>query len=386
MADSAFTPLKAFFDKLSEYRSTLPCPGNWDSLHREIKGTLPADYMIEGAKVDLSSMLSPSFQVTHSFAWGSAMYPSSYHFAALYAQKQSLLQGRIDDRGNLSGVATYNWNPSKDFDPAGAQPQQTDPNAPPTPPTPPPQHRPGSTSKVQGQLSTTPGQSRLIFEHDYVGSDHSFNLKAVDPNFVDRPSRTSGTRSTTTGDFKLAFLQSLSNTIQLGLELNYARPTPDATDPLTTTYAIRHSVVQNLNPPPAVPPSVPSPFNMIRPSNPADPTEVLAASFTPAAGLWIASYWRRINQRLEVAAELQMLATAGSAKGDGRREGIATVGFKLDTPMATVRGSVTSGGHVQTIIEERLTPGLSLHLSGDLDYGKGGGGQGRVGLGFTFES
>ena len=48
------------------------------------QGTLPTVHMIDGAKFDITSVMSPNFQVTHSFGWGSANYPPTYHFGAGY--------------------------------------------------------------------------------------------------------------------------------------------------------------------------------------------------------------------------------------------------------------------------------------------------------------
>ena len=38
----------------------------------------PTPFLVEGVKFDLSSILSPNFQTSHSLAWGSA--PATYHF------------------------------------------------------------------------------------------------------------------------------------------------------------------------------------------------------------------------------------------------------------------------------------------------------------------
>lgn len=41
--------------------------------------------IFEGGKADLAKGLSSNFQVAHSFTLGSAMQPSSYHFASVFA-------------------------------------------------------------------------------------------------------------------------------------------------------------------------------------------------------------------------------------------------------------------------------------------------------------
>jgi hypothetical protein len=40
--------------------------------------------MFDGAKIDLTSLLSPRFQVTHSFTWAAQGIPSNYSFGAGY--------------------------------------------------------------------------------------------------------------------------------------------------------------------------------------------------------------------------------------------------------------------------------------------------------------
>ena len=80
-----------------------------------------------------------------------------------------------------------------------------------------------------------------------------------------------------------------------------------------------------------------------------------------------------MNQRLEVSGELQALTTPGSATGQpGRREAIASVGFKLQTVFSVVRGMIDTAGRVCGVSEYTLAPGLIFSLSGEIDYGKVG--------------
>ena len=52
---------------------------------------------------------------------------------------------------------------------------------------------------------------------------------------------------------------------------------------------------------------------------------------------------------------------------------------------ATLRASFDTQGRLSTVLEERIAPGVGIHLCGEMDYGKGNGGQGKVGIGFTLE-
>jgi mitochondrial import receptor subunit TOM40 len=86
-----------------------------------------------------------------------------------------------------------------------------------------------------------------------------------------------------------------------------------------------------------------------------------------------------------MATEAQLLVSGGDAHGLGRREGLATVGFKLDTLFASIRASIDSHGRVATLVEERVAQGMALNLAGEIDFGRGNGGVGKVGIGFTME-
>jgi Eukaryotic porin len=73
--------------------------------------TFATPFLIEGIKFDLSSILSQSFQSSHSFACGSKDSPSNYHFGAGYSSPEILLHGLLDHDGNLQARANYNWIP-----------------------------------------------------------------------------------------------------------------------------------------------------------------------------------------------------------------------------------------------------------------------------------
>ncbi|KAJ1539367.1 translocase of outer mitochondrial membrane [Cladochytrium tenue] len=433
-------------------RQGLSCPGNFENLHREIKNTLPTLHMIEGAKFDVTSIMSQNFQVSHSFTWGSSQAPPGYSFIAGYQDGGVLLNGQVDHDGALNGRAHLNW-PMPSTKPefyAGTAPAPPPPTAadsadakadpgPPTPPTPPVATRPAAATKVQLQLSRKMGQSMVQLEHDHVGDSLAWNVKAINPNPFEaasrRPSPTGAAAGrtlagtvplTTSGIFSVSFMQSVTRSLALGADVMLQRLRPDEPEtgltlgarwappppppplPSADSTADGASTTPDgaLPAPSNMPPGFPSPY---MPVNPRDPVQVLSATFSPTQGMLHGSYWRRINQRLEVATEVQMLLTpARAAEGGGggagggpaggrtiagasgfeygRREAIASVGFKLDTVYATIRSMIDSMGRVTTVIEERMSPGLSFQIAGELDYSKGQGGAGRVGFGFTLEA
>ncbi|TPX51044.1 hypothetical protein SeMB42_g01426 [Synchytrium endobioticum] len=396
--------MNSLWERVTDFRKRmrLPCPGSYENLHKDIKGVLPTLHTIDGAKVDLTSMLSPSFQVTHSFAWASQHYPPTYHFGAGYVGRQSFLHGQVDSDGNLQARANYSWlQPSAEPTPKPAT--QSEQSQTPLPPPqekvspspqqpaalPPPSRQSSSTTKMQAQFNTM--QTMLQVEHDHVGSDWSVNLKAINsnpidlpPSYLPPPPKGKTHPSSITGVFVAQYLQSITQSFALGGEYVLQRPSPDIEES-AITLAMRYAPPSStpVLSPPVLPPGFPSPY---QPVNPSEPVEVLSATYQPSSGLLHTSYYRRINQRLEVAAELQLMVTMGSTRSEGMRNGLASVGFKMDTVFATVRGMIDTSGKVSTVIEERLAQGLSFQISGEMDYYKGQGGAGRVGVGFSLEA
>eukprot|EP00842_Homolaphlyctis_polyrhiza_P006018 jgi/Hompol1/6417/HPOL_004041-RA len=381
------TSFHGLVDRVSELRRklNLPSPGQYENLHREVKMVLPTVFLIQGAKFELTSYMNPSFQTTHSLAWGSAQNPPTYHYGALFLSGDVMLHGQVDHSGSLTARANYNWIPLPPPKPHPVH-DPSNPEAPPQQPQHPEQPRLMSTSKLMAMFnSSNPAQNVLQLEHDHIDLDWSLNVKATNANLIDSaPSWSSKqNQSTVTGQFSISYLQSVTQSLALGAELAYQRPVPDVEEP-ALSYSLRWCPPPSALPTPTIlPPGVPSPY---QPVNPKDPTQIFALTWSPEAGFLNSTYWRRINQRLELGTELQMLLTPATRSEPGKREGVASFGFKLDTLFATVRGMVDTRGRVSAVVEERIAQGISLLLSGEIDYGRGGGGAGRVGIGFNFEA
>ncbi|KAJ3145086.1 translocase of outer mitochondrial membrane [Geranomyces michiganensis] len=383
----------SLLDRLAVMRknANLSSPGSWEGLHREVKSVQATNFLVEGAKFDLTSVMSPNFTVMHTFSWGSAQYPPSYHFGSMYATGNGMMHGQIDDQGGLQARGHYNWAApqapaaaTEPFDPSKPADQQA--------PLSPEVAKTSSTSKVTAHMSGQPGQNMVQLEHDHVASDYSLNVKAVNPNPFDKPpswaprtaSGAPSTASSATGVYQLAYLQSVTPAVALGTELVYQRMRPESEES-ALSFALRYAPAPTVPvaPPANLPLGMPSPFP---PVDPKAPSQVFTTVYSPGTGLVHSSYWRRINQRLEVCAEMQLLLTPFGKMGPGRREGLATLGFKLDTIHSTMRGQVDTTGRLSAILEERIAPGIGFQLSGEIDYAKGGGGAGRVGIGFVMEA
>ncbi|KAJ1858669.1 translocase of outer mitochondrial membrane, partial [Coemansia sp. RSA 486] len=91
------------------------------------------------------------------------------------------------------------------------------------------------------------------------------------------------------------------------------------------------------------------------------------------------SYWRKVSEKCEAGAELQMI----NVPSQGRREASCSVGVKYDFAMSTFRAMADNFGKVQMLLEEKIAPGFSFLLSGELDHLKG---ENKFGIGINLES
>ena len=165
----------------------------------------------------------------------------------------------------------------------------------------------------------------LIAEHEYSGSDFSIGLRAMNPSLTDG-----------TGVYIGNYLQSLTKNLSLGFESIYQRPAPGMGE-VTPSYLMKYV---------------------------ADKRDWIATAQIQPTGILQATYWHKLSDKVEFAADLQLLAVPQ------RREAITTLGAKYDLRMATVRAQVDSTGKVATYIEQRLSPALALLFTGEIDHTK----------------
>lgn len=189
---SVLSPLASAYNRFSQWRASLGLtnPGNVEGLQKEIKATHLTNHFFDGARADLAKSLSmlPLFQVTHSFSLASQTAPPTYNFGAVFATNQTLLQGGVDNDGNVNGRFNYGWSPN-------------------------------SVTKLQTQLSQQAGHNMLHVEHDYQGSDYSLNVKALNPSPADL-----------SGMYIGSYLQSVTKNLAVGVESIYQRASADMTD------------------------------------------------------------------------------------------------------------------------------------------------------------
>ncbi|KAJ1647902.1 translocase of outer mitochondrial membrane [Coemansia erecta] len=300
-----------YYKALNQHRLrlNLPNPGQFEYLNKEIKTTMLTNLMFEGGRADLAKILSPNFQVMHSFQMGlPGGNPSAFEFAGVYADENTMMHGKIDTEFNLQ--ARFNHAVSKELQ-----------------------------LKAQSQLMANDSQSMIQLEGEYTGSDYTANIKAINPSMVDG-----------TGIYLANYLQSITPKFSIGSELLYQCPMPKVQE-TSISFAMRY-----------------------QPS--ADRAWVAQ---TQGTNILTTSYWRKVSEKCEAGAELQVI----NVPSQGRREANCSVGVKYDFAMATFRAMADNFGKVQMLLEEKIAPGFSFLLSGELDHLKG---ENKFGIGINLES
>lgn len=161
-------------------------------------------------------------------------------------------------------------------------------------------------------------------EQDYQGQDFSLNAKAINPSPADL-----------TGVYVGSYLQSFTKNLALGVESVYQRPGPDSFD-LSTSYLAKYTST--------------------------DKSWIATAQVQSA--VMQATYWQKLSEKVEVAADLQLIAAPT------RRDAIATLGAKYDLRSSMFRAQVDSTGKVSALLEQRFTNAFSFLVSGEIDHFK----------------
>jgi hypothetical protein len=162
-------------------------------------------------------------------------------------------------------------------------------------------------------------------EHDILGLDFNLNLKAANPWPTDL-----------TGIYIGSYLQSVTKNLALGTEWVYQRPTPTTSD-LVASYLAKYTS--------------------------SDKSWIATAQLQPG-GMLQATYWQRLSEKVEFAADVQLMASPM------RRDALATLGAKYDLRLATFRAQLDSTGKVSALLEQRFTPMFAFLMSGEIDHFK----------------
>ncbi|OMJ24763.1 Mitochondrial import receptor subunit TOM40 [Smittium culicis] len=300
----------SYLKLINEHRDriALPKPGQFDQLNKEIRSTLLTDHFFDGARADLTKVLSQNFQVMHTFQLGLPGSPSSFNFASVYANERTLLHGTMDTEGNLQSRLHYALTKNL-------------------------------AAKAQAQVMKNDSRSMLQTELEYDGSDYIANAKIINPNVVDG-----------TGIYLLNYLQSITKKFALGAEFMVQKPMPNVSETVTS-LAARY---------------VP------------DDTSCWVLQ-TQGSSVLTTSYWRKISPKCDAAAELQLV----NIPSQGRRDGTVSIGAKYDFNSATYRAMIDNSFKVSMLLEEKIAPGFSFLISGEMDHLKG---ENKFGFGLQLES
>lgn len=205
-------------------------------------------------------------------------------------------------------------------------------------------------SKTQASLQPGESQALIQFDNDYTGDDFSASIKAMNPSVL---------QGSLTGIFIGSYLQSLTPSLALGLEGIWQRQAPTTRPETVISYAGRYKG-----------------------------SDWVASAQVSPQGTIGASYWKKLTEKVEAGADLQLQFAPGPGGAGGmfgglRREGTATVGAKYDFVASTFRAQVDSSGKVAAYLEKRVTPVVGLTFAGEIDQVKQ---QTKIGLAVSIES
>ena len=179
----------------------------------------------------------------------------------------------------------------------------------------------------------------LNMEADYTGDNYCATLKLMNPNPFEMG----------TGTYAFNYLQSVTPALSIGGEFGINKLSASFEEAQQQLFA-RLALSKN---------------------------DILTCTYDPA-GMLLASYFRKLSDKMEVAADVQLTSQMG------KQDSIAQVATKLEFRSgSTLRMQINSGFRVQSLLEERISPNIALLFSADLDHMKA---QHRVGFGLSFES
>lgn len=204
-------------------------------------------------------------------------------------------------------------------------------------------------------LQIARGQPLMVqLEQDYQASDFSINLKTLNPSFL-------------TGGFSgvavASLLQSVSPKLAIGLEAMYSKQAGPAPPDSAVSYVARYNA-----------------------------GNWIATAQIQAQGSVVASFWRKVTDKVEAGVETQIAASVkpitdpmmGTPIGfEPVVEGQTTIGAKYEYRQSVFRGQLDSTGKVAAFLEKRVLPTVSILFSGEIDQIKAST---RLGVGLQFES
>jgi mitochondrial import receptor subunit TOM40 len=300
---------------------SLPNPGRVEELKKEAQGTLSPD-VFDGAKFEFNKAFGQKFALNHNVCMGSTQIPGGYEFGANFGDERILLASRIDMAGRLNGRLNLQFGDS-----AGV--------------------------RMQGQVSPeTPGQpgvpNSAKIDFDYKGSFFTSGLSYMAGGLL------SGTH-----------MQSLTENLALGGEAFYhlqkhvsggagaarlvwgSKGENVATAKAGTFGNVELSCAR---------------LARTRERRPAPPR---ARRASPRCALSEPSsagrYHHKVSEKVGLATQLDYYHGQFCTFG---------VGYEFRMRQATFRGLVSSDTTCSASLEERISPGVNLVLSSQLNHKK----------------
>lgn len=168
-------------------------------------------------------------------------------------------------------------------------------------------------------------------EMDYRGKDYTVNTKMINPDIVNE-----------TGVWTGSYFQSITKRLALGAELAYQYHTGGIEEAAISMGGRYKTDVATF-----------------------------VGSIAPSGHCQF-SYGHKVNEKITLGAEFE-----GNL---GTRDALASVGYQFDLRQNVVRGQIDSKGVITGILENKLAPGLSFTISGQVNQVTG---KSTFGLGFT---
>ncbi|MCJ1395244.1 translocase of outer mitochondrial membrane [Xylographa bjoerkii] len=206
-------------------------------------------------------------------------------------------------------------------------------------------------TKTNAQIAPGPGQAMFQVDNDYTGKDFTASLKALNPSILE---------GGLTGIYITSYLQSVTPSLAVGLEMMWQRAAVNTGPDTAVSYVAKYKGI-----------------------------DWIASAQLQAQGAISTSYWRRLTDKVEVGADLNLqfqpgMGGRGGLMGSGlRKEGTTTLGAKYDFRQSTFRAQVDSTGRLSCLLEKRVLPYVQLSFAGELDQFKQ---QAKVGLAVSVEA
>ncbi|KAL1614740.1 putative mitochondrial import receptor subunit [Diplodia seriata] len=202
-------------------------------------------------------------------------------------------------------------------------------------------------TKTSMQVAPGPGQSMLQLENDYTGADFSASIKAMNPSILD---------GGLTGIFIGSYLQAVTKRLSLGLEGVYERAAMTHGPQCMLSYAARYKG-----------------------------DDWIASGQVLASGGIQGSYWRKLTERVEAGASVNLEFAPAMAQmmGAPSKDATTTIGAKYDFRASSFRAQVDSKGKLGCLLEKRVAPPVQVTFSGEIDHAKNAA---KVGLGVSIEA